>query len=295
MLNPCRGTAFGLPMRFLAFAILGLASCGSEPALVDFPPEVERLRSLHRPLAPPEPGDWLAEHSETGQTFAEYIASDPKVPQGERDTIYILPIGEFVGPQKRIFDDTVEFLALFYNLRVEFRDAISLDEIPNDARRVHPSWGMRQLHTGYILQRVLEPTLPDDAAAYLALTSEDLWPGDGWNFVFGQASIEKRVGVWSVHRNGDPGASEDEYRTCLLRSIKTAAHETGHIFSIRHCTAYECLMCGSNSQEESDRKPLWLGPECLAKVLWATGSKLEGRYGRLQSFCEKRELSGPRW
>jgi hypothetical protein len=27
---------------------------------------------------------------------------------------------------------------------------------------------------------------PADALAYLALTASDLWPGEGWNFVFGR-------------------------------------------------------------------------------------------------------------
>lgn len=31
-------------------------------------------------------------------------------------------------------------------------------------------------------------------------------------------------------------------------------------------------MAGVNSLAESDRHPLWLCPECLAKLSWATGS-----------------------
>jgi archaemetzincin len=56
----------------------------------------------------------------------------------------------------------------------------------------------------YILREVLEPERPADALAYLALTASDLWPRKGWNFVFGQANLRKRVGVWSLYRNGDP-------------------------------------------------------------------------------------------
>ncbi len=46
----------------------------------------------------------------------------------------------------------------------------------------------------------------------LALTTSDLWPGEGWNFVFGQASLSERVGVWSLHRLGNP---QIEFTTCL--------------------------------------------------------------------------------
>ena len=47
-------------------------------------------------------------------------------------------------------------------------------------------------------------------------------------------------------------------------ALITATHETGHMFSMLHCTAYECCMCGSNHREESDRRPVYLCPECTA-------------------------------
>ena len=43
-------------------------------------------------------------------------------------------------------------------------------------------------------------------------------------------------------------------------------HETGHLFGIRHCIHYECLMCGCNHREEFDRRPIHLCPVCLRKL-----------------------------
>ncbi len=71
-----------------------------------------------------------------------------------------------------------------------------------------------------MLDKVLRRRLPDDACVFLALTASDLWPGAGWNFVFGQALLRERVGVWSIYRNGDPTESDDAYRLCLRRTIK---------------------------------------------------------------------------
>ena len=68
--------------------------------------------------------------------------------------------------------------------------------------------------------------------AYLALTASDLWPGQGWNFVFGEASLRQRIGVWSIYRNGDP---ETDFQLCLRRTLSTASHETGHILGMAHC------------------------------------------------------------
>ena len=48
-------------------------------------------------------------------------------------------------------------------------------------------------------------------------------------------------------------------------------HETGHMFGIRHCIAYECGMNGSNHSDERDRQPLEFCPECQAKLWWTLG------------------------
>jgi archaemetzincin len=149
---------------------------------------------------------------------------------------------------------------------------------------------MEQVLTGYVLDKVLRPRLPEDAAAYIAFTASDLWPGEGWNFVFGEASLKGRVGVWSLYRNGEPDKSDADFRLCLLRTLKTATHETSHMFSIEHCTLYECNMCGSNNREESDRRPLCLCPEDLAKVCWAARTDPVERCRELAAFCEAQGL-----
>src|SRR5262249_60987573 len=89
-----------------------------------------------------------------------------------------------------------------------------------------------------LLREILEPDVPEDALGYLALTARDLWPGKGWNFVFGQANLRRRVGVWSIHRNGWPGQGEAEFRLCLRRTPETAAHEAGHVLTTRPRTAH---------------------------------------------------------
>jgi archaemetzincin len=173
---------------------------------------------------------------------------------------------------------------------VTIRNDLSLDLIPDEARRKHPEWGMDQILSTYVLDTVLYPRLPKDATAYIAFTPSDLWPGEGWNFVFGQASLSHRVGVWSLFRFGDPDESDEAFRLCLKRTIKTATHETGHMFSMLHCIQYKCNMCGSNHLAESDRRPLWLCPHCLAKLCWATKADPENRFERLAAFCEKNGL-----
>ena len=251
---------------------------------------ISKLKSLHRPLGKPKPGDWLDQHKEAGQTFQEYLQIRAATPTGRRTVIYVQPLGEFTAAQRQIVELSAEYLGIYMNRPVRILKDLPLSIIPSKARRIHPQWKVPQILSTYVLNDVLKPRLPQDAAAYIALTAIDLWPGQGWNFVFGQASLRNRVGVWSINRNGDPMGNADAFRLCLRRTLKTATHETGHMFSMPHCTAYECNMCGSNHREESDRHPLFLCPECHAKVCWATAASPVARYQRLARFCDKHGL-----
>ncbi len=248
---------------------------------------IQKIRPLHETIQAPGPGDWRAQHKEPGQTFMQYGQSKPVTLQGVRNVIYIQPIGVFTKTQQQVVKLTADYMERYFGATVAFRKTLPLSAIPESAKRTHPSWGDRQILTTYVLNSVLQPNLPRDAAAMIAFTASDLWPGQNWNFVFGQASIRERVGVWSIYRNGDPETDAAAFKQCLSRTIKTAVHETGHMFSMRHCTAYECVMCGSNSLPESDRRPLYLCPEGVAKICWATQTQPIGRYRKLIEFCEK--------
>jgi archaemetzincin len=257
------------------------------PKIEDLKAAMEKVHPLHKKLGKPRKGDWLDRFpDEPGQTFAEYLACKPVTLQGDRNVIYVQPLGDFTKTQRKIVELAADFMGRYFNAPVKVQSDIPLERIPARARRTHPTWGDKQVLTTYVLDELLKPALPKDAAASIAFTSSDLWPGAGWNFVFGQASLRDRVGVWSIYRNGDPDKGEDDFRLCLLRTVKTATHETGHMFSMLHCIAYECNMCGSNHREEADRRPLALCPECMAKVCWATGADPVERSKRLADFCK---------
>jgi archaemetzincin len=265
-------------------------SAGKAESQDRLPPTFAKLLPLHTKLAPPEPGQWLAEHEETGQSYVQYVRSQPRRVDRRRRVIYVQPLGKFDPAERKVLDRTAEFLGVYFQLPVKVRDELSLDLIPAEARREHPTWHVKQILSTYVLDNVLRPRLPADACAYIALTTSDLWPGRGWNFVFGQASLSQRVGVWSIARNGDPHGDDAALRLCLLRTLKTASHETGHMFSLPHCTFYECNMCGSNHREEADRRPLWLCPHCLAKLCYATGADPVRRFKDLAAFSRREGL-----
>jgi len=255
--------------------------------------DVAALEPIADRLGPVKVGDWLAEHDEPGQSFDEYVAGDPVIPdpEGGRRVIYVQPLGDLDETERRVVTLASDYLERFFGLTVQIEEGLGLDVVPERARRVHPDWGVPQISSSFVLDHVLRPRLPGDAASYISFTASDLWPGDGYNFVFGQASLRDRVGVWSMYRTGDPRQGEAAFRRVLWRTLKTAVHESAHMFSVEHCTAHECVMNGSNSLEESDARPMWLCPECMAKIAWATSQDPVTRYQRLLEFTSAQGLS----
>lgn len=247
--------------------------------------EIKKIEPFFSPMGKPQAYDWLGTHNEAGQTFEEYLDSDPTKPTKERQKIYVMPLGTFTPQQKKAIDITAGYLAAFYDLPVQQMSPRPLvTSVPNI--RQNKLLRTRQIKTGYILNDVLKPVVPADAAALIAFTNEDLYPDESMNYVFGQASLEDRVGVWSLARLDDNA----NYDLFLRRTLKVAAHETGHMFSMRHCTKYECVMSGTNHLAETDRRPIDACPECMAKVCWLSDITAADRYKRLAEFCRQNSL-----
>ena len=245
--------------------------------------QLELIRPLHEKKKPNQPGDWLERFPEGGQTFGQYVQALARRPlKDEYQTIYIQPFGEFDETQQRLVEQTADFMGHFFGMPVQSLEARSLGDIPETARRMRDD--EEQVLSTWILNDILKPQRPEDAVAVIGLVTCDLWPGD-LNWVFGQASLRDRVGVWSLHRNGDPRASDAAYRLCLRRTLKTAVHETGHMLGIPHCSAHECCMNGFRSREESDRQPLEFCPECQPKIWWTCGADPVKRTQALAKFA----------
>jgi len=252
------------------------------------PPVLQRAfapdRAAFDPIPKPGPIDWLAVHDEPGQTFDLFKASQPNRPTQTRHVIYLQPLGDFAPERSPSIDKLQKFAAAFFAMEVKALPPIKIDNSQFATRR-NPYTGNPQILTGDVLN-FLKARVPADAFCILAVTMEDLYPEPSWNFVFGQASLRDRVGVYSFARYdpafyGEPRAPG--YETLLLRrSCKVLAHETGHMFGLAHCTFFNCLMNGSNHLAESDRRPLHLCPVCLRKLQWNIGFDVLERYTALE-------------
>jgi len=277
------------PTFVLALSLLLAVGAAADPVvsptLGPLRADLRALEPLHERAGSPRRGDWRDVHREPGQTFEQYVGGGSAIsPTTARATLVVQPLGTFSSANERIVRTVAVALEAHFGLRARLARPIALD-IPPGARRGSRGFG-EQVLTKHLLA-ALEQRLPDDAAAYVAFTETDLFPDPSWNFVFGQASLQERVGVWSLARNGDPSSDDLAYRRALLRAIKTATHEVGHMFGMHHCTAYRCNMAGSNSLEESDRSPSWLCPECLAKVSWVTATRAADHLRRMHVFVSE--------
>lgn len=227
----------------------------------------------------PGPSDWLANHEENGQTFRQYMMGQPNVPDQVRNKLYLQPLGDFQKANGPDLASVKDYAERFFQMPVVIRPAVPIDGLPIKSR-VGADRQKQMLSTDVL--EWCSGELPDDAFCILAITMIDLYPQESWNFVFGQASLRHRVGVYSFARYSDPSEA-----VVLRRSCRVLAHETGHMFGIKHCIFFSCLMNGSNHLGESDRQPLHLCPVCLRKMQTAIGFDGEKRLGQLKEFADK--------
>jgi archaemetzincin len=240
-------------------------------------------------LGEPLPGEWRSYYNEARQTPDDYKKLNPKKAQPGKSKIYLLPIGNFSDTQAKVLELTREYLEIFFQLTTELLPAISDAIIPDTAKRMGPENNV-QLFTPYILNNLLKGKMAPDGYALMAFSTKDLYPGPKWNFVFGIASYEDRVGVSSIFRlqNSTPGSSN--YLIFLRRLLNTASHEIGHMFSIHHCTFAKCVMNGSNSLPESDQQPSRLCSECQHKLFWNIGYDNKKRLTELINYFKRNDL-----
>jgi archaemetzincin len=231
--------------------------------------------------------DWQADNKPVKQTYQAYIDSKPTSTTQQRDKIYLQSFGQFTHKEQKIIEITAEYLRLFYHLEVKILATQSLDTIPKTVQRINQHTLENQILSTYLLSSVLLPQLPDSAAVYIGFTPSDLYPSPTWNYVFGQANLRQRTGIWSIYRFGNPDLNEETFKLVLARTIKTASHEIGHIFSIRHCLDYQCAMARSNHLRDLDKHPVHFCPTCTAKVCTNLRIDLVEHYKGLKLFWQK--------
>ncbi len=240
-------------------------------------------------LAPPEKGEWLYEHQERGQTFAQYKNENIVRISSERFVIYLMPLGEFDQLQMKLLESTREYLSIFFQQKVILEHPVSDSFISGSARRTREN-GNVQLLAPYIMDSFLRKKIPINGVTLLAITEKDLFPSADWNYVFGLASYAERIGVSSLFRLQGKKLDSSNYQNCLSRLINVCSHETGHMFSLNHCIYAKCVMNGSNNLYETDMSPNRLCSECQQKLFWNFHYNNIKRLEDLNTYFKKNKL-----
>jgi len=255
-------------------------------SLADLPPHLQRAFTPGAEFDPvPTPGrrDWLAVKREPRQTFERFIRTSSNRPTPARPDFYLQPIGDFSPEALALLDRLQRFGSAFFARAMRVLPALSVEGRGIGARR-NPYTDVCQLKTRDILA-LLARQLPPDACFVLGVTTNDLFPHETWSFVFGEALLDDRVGIFSVARYDPRFYDQPADGTLLLqRSCKVLVHEACHMLGVRHCVFFNCLMNGSNHLAESDRRPLHLCPIDLRKLQWALGFDVAERCRRLLAF-----------
>ena len=225
------------------------------------------------PLTVQDGSDWLAKGQpgaengdRRGETFAQFCRPGPRraFPSKYNGKIYLTPIGPM--------DDAPDTSVLLECLRVHFQMEVVLAApiLGEDFEKIERSAGHRGLGLGWgygpqletpSCAELLERRKPRDAFVNIGFTMSDIChSAKGFGFLFGQAQLDKGVGIFSFARYASESPALFARRCCMV-----LVHETMHLFGIKHCVHAECLMNGSNSLEESDRRPFAACPVCLAK------------------------------
>lgn len=232
------------------------------------------------PIPTPGPDDWLRVHPEPGQTVHDYLASRPNRPEPPRDHIYVLPLGELPAARGPTLDELAAHARAYFGRPVQVLPVRTLAELDVPTRQHE---GHHQLSATAVLD-VLQDELPHDAYCLIAVTLEDLWPGDDWSYVFGYARLHARVGVFSFARYHPDFFGESfavDRKVVVQRALKVMSHELGHMFGLEHCIHLHCIMNGANHLSELDRAPLDPCPVCLRKLHVALGFDPQTRYREL--------------
>jgi len=230
-------------------------------------------------------------HPEGGQSYAEFLQSRPHYPDKAHSTIYLQPLDIFPADAPSL-TTLKSFAESFFAMRVNVLPVMHLPQ-GRITTRINQETGKQQMLTTDI-RKALAQHIPRDAYCVLGLTMRDLYPDPAWNFVFGEASLRERVGVYSFARY-DPrfygNDSPQRAELMLRRSCKVLAHEAGHMFGLAHCIYFRCVMNGSNHMEETDSSPMHLCPVDLRKLCASIGFDLVERYAHLAHFYRSLRLT----
>ncbi len=134
----------------------------------------------------------------------------------------------------------------------------------------------RQYDAGLILKALAEDATPHKIR--LGLMNGDLCLPI-LTYVYGEAQVEGRAAVVSLHRLGhDAAGIRVSQARFYERLAKVVLHEAAHVLGLSHCRTSGCLMRFSLAVDQLDSLSMTLCPACEQELAWRR-RRLTGRAG----------------
>lgn len=161
------------------------------------------------------------------------------------------------GVSLALLDELAAALARIFRVSCHVREEALAADFAFDPVR-------NQYHSTAILQRLA--ALAEEDTRLLGVTPLDLYV-PVLTFVFGEAQLEGRCALVSLHRlrqqfYGLPPENDLLHQ----RLTKEAVHELGHTFGLRHCDDWRCVMASAHAVERLDVKTGEFCPACRLRL-----------------------------
>lgn len=170
------------------------------------------------------------------------------------------------GDARDLLPPLVEALDNLFGLQIELQPHSFDPEIAFDSSR-------GQYNSRVLLTELLRETDPEDTRI-LGVAGVDLFI-PVLTYVFGEAQLDGRAAVVSIHRLDSQLYGLPPNRPLLLQRLrKEVIHELGHTYNLLHCHQHRCVMMSSTYVEGIDLKSDRFCDRCLAQLRRA---KVPGR------------------
>jgi archaemetzincin len=233
---------------------------------------------------PPRDSDWMQSRREKQDSYKNFVTRYQPLSKVDGDTILIFVFN--VSDTSVHYDLRAcrQYLEAFYQRPVKLSTYETLPLTMSNSRK--KSGNSIQFNAKYAIDSLLQQDRFKGYLATMAITPLDIYPGNDWNFVFGLASYTNRVGITSMYR-----FKAKDRRIQLSRLLKTASHEAGHMFGLRHCVRSECVMNGSNTIGELDQHILRLCSDCQQRLYYRLAIDPTKRVTDLMTVLKQYDLA----
>ena len=276
---------------------------------------IQNAEVLFNPKKVHKKDDWLSEQREHGQSIDVYARGGPFITWHNpvrNAHIYLCRLDNkvsdehaekfkayleaffFGAPIKLIKQGSKLYEKGSKNTRV-VKTTIPEDFVSTHAIPTREHNGYFQQNASKINEAMRQYKVPDAFCIMAVQNDEDLYCADdeiflqdNW-YTRGLSDPESSTGIFSLKRfweddeeskeGGDPDRG-------FRQACYTLVHEVCHLFGLKHCIYYECIMNGNNHPEERIRREhKTLCPVCLGKLKMNLKFDCRERYIKLLETC----------